>query len=107
MQSISRSKHQHLVDALLQLENLLGRDFKQDLDKQQSAELRHELEVMHKRYNKQVRELSDLITDYEEMFCKVKMQFLSPKLKELKKQSKQDTRLMPLLVQNIRLVYGT
>ncbi len=107
MQGINQSKHQHLVDALLHLENLLSRDFKQDTEKQQAAELRQELEFMHKRYDKQIRELSDLITDYQEMFCKVKMQFLSPKLKELRKQVPQDKPVFGLLAENIRLVYGT
>ena len=94
MQGISNSKHQHLVDALLHLESLLSRDFQRDVDKQQTVVLRHELEVMHKKYNKQVRELSDLINDYQELFCKVKMQFLSPKLTELRKQGRRTSRFL-------------
>ncbi|HEK22392.1 MAG TPA: hypothetical protein ENO28_18265 [Bacteroidetes bacterium] len=107
MQGISTAKHQHLVDALLQLEKLLSRDFKQDTDRQQAEELRLELEAMHNSYNKQVNALAELIGDYHELFTKAKMQFLSPKLKELRKQAEQDTRILPLLAQNIRLVYGT
>jgi len=64
MQGISNPKHQHLVDALLHLEQLLSGDLKQDTDKQQAAELRQELEVLHNRYNTQVLELSDLIIDW-------------------------------------------
>lgn len=107
MQGISNSKHQHLVDALLHLEQLLSGDFKQVTDKQQAAELKHELEAMHNRYNQQVLELSDLILDYQDLFQKTKMQFLSPKLKELRKQVPQDKPVFSLLAENIHLVYGT
>jgi len=107
MQGISQSKHQHLVDALLQLENLLNRDFKQDTDKQHASELRSELEAMHRKYDEQMRELFDLILDYQDLFNKAKIQFLSPKLKELRKQVPQNTRLYTVLTENIQLAYGT
>lgn len=107
MQGISQSKHQHLVDALLQLERLLSIDIKQDTDKQQAAELRQTLETLHGQYHQQVKELSDLILDYQNLFQKTKLQFLSPKLKELRQQVPQDKPVFPLLAENIRLVYGT
>lgn len=107
MQRISTSKHQHLVDALLQLESLLNSDFKQDLDLHVASELRAELETLFISYNQQVIALSELIGDYHELFNKTKIQFLSPKLKALKRKAEQDARVFPLLAQNIRLVYGT
>lgn len=107
MQGISQSKHQHLMDALLHLENLLSRDFTQDTDRQQAGELRSELEAMHSKYNVQMRILFDLIVDYEELFHKAKVQFLSPKLKELRKRVSQDQPVFGQLVENIKLVYGT
>lgn len=107
MQGISTSKHQHLVDALLHLENLLSKDFGQDIDRQLANELRSELELMHNNYSQRVAALAELIADYHELFHKAKMQFLSRKLKELKKQAGRDDSVLPLLAQNIRLAYGT
>lgn len=107
MQGISTSKHQHLVDALLHLEELLSKDFEQDTDRQISAELRRELEEMLSSYTEQVNALAKQISGYHELFNKAKMQFLSPKLKALRKQAGQDSAILPLLTQNIRLVYGT
>lgn len=106
MQGISNSKHQHLVNALLHLENLLSKQCEQNTDKQLAGELRLELETLHNSYSKQVNALADLIGDYHELFSKAKIQFLSPKLKELKKQAEQDAQIMPVLAQNIRLMYG-
>jgi hypothetical protein len=107
MQGISTAKHQHLVDALLQLENLLSGDYRQDSDRQLALELKTELEAMHASYQQQVKELSELIMAYQDLFHRAKMQFLSPKLKALRKQSEHDARIMPLLTRNIQLVYGT
>jgi hypothetical protein len=107
MQGISTSKHQHLVDALLQLEKLLNREFVHNTDPQMAAELRSELETLFGSYNRQVMALAKLIGDYHELFNKAKIQFLSPKLKELRKKAEHDARVFPLLAQNIRLVYGT
>lgn len=107
MQGINNSKHRHLVDALLQFQNMLDRDFERDTDRQQAEELRLELEALHCSYSKQVNVLAELIGDYHELFSKVKLQFLSPKLKELKKQAEHDTRIWPMLAKSIQLVYGT
>lgn len=107
MQGINKSKHIHLLDALLQLERLLSREFKQDADMQQSAKYRRELETMHLEYERLLLELSKVIDGYNELFSKVKIQFLSPKLKELRKQVPQDKPVFSLLAENIRMVYGT
>lgn len=107
MQGINQSKHQHLVDALLQLENLLYMDSKANADLQQAAELRQQLETMRRDYNRQIAELAELIADYQQLFNKAKIQFLSPKLKELRKQVPQNTKLYTVLTENIQLAYGT
>lgn len=107
MQGINQSKHQHLVDALLQLENLLYMDSKANADLQQAAELRQQLETMRRDYNRQIAELAELIADYQQLFNKAKMQFLSPKLKALRKQVPHDKTVFQLLVENIQVVYRT
>ena len=107
MQGISKTKHKHLADALLQLERLLSRDFKQDTEIQQALEYRKELELMHTEYERLLLDLSGIIDDYNELFGKVKIQFLSPKLKELRKHVPQDKPVFRLLTENIRMVYGT
>jgi len=107
MQGISTSKHQHLVDALLHLEESLSKDFRQYNDSQLACELRRELEAMIGLYGEQVSALAEPIASYNDLYQKARMKFLSPKLKELTKRATQDEQIQPLLMQNIRLVYGT
>lgn len=85
MHGISKTKHLHLADALLQLERLLSRDFKQDVNMQQSEEYRKELEAIHLEYERLLVDLARVIDGYNELYGKVKMKFLLPKLKELHK----------------------
>lgn len=107
MQGISQSKHQHLIDALLKLEKLLGKDFKQDADRQQAAVYHMELDAKHTEYERLLLELSHVIDGYNQLFEKVKIQFLSPKLKEMRKNVPQDKAVFTLLRENIHIVYGT
>jgi hypothetical protein len=107
MQGISQSKHQHLMDALLHLENLLNTYAENDADIQQAIHLRSELGMMHQNYCRQLDELFGLINDYHELFNKSKAKFLSPKLKELRKQMVKDTKVISFLTESIRMVYGT
>lgn len=107
MQGINKAKHVHLVDALLQMETLLSRNLAKESGKQLAGQLRLDLEVILNCYNNQVNLLAELISDYHELFGKAKMQFLPPKVKELKKLAEQDTRTLPILVKKIQLVYGT
>ena len=108
MQGISQSKHQHLVDALLHLEMLLSKDDDATgADLQQAADYRLELEGMHRQYESLLIELSKVIVDYQDLFGRVKVQFLSKKLKTLKKQIPVDKPAMRLLVKNIQVAYGT
>ncbi|EHQ27512.1 hypothetical protein [Mucilaginibacter paludis] len=104
MQGISKSRHVHLMDALLQLEQLLGKECE---CLQQATEYRVELESMHSNYERLLEELARQITNYEVMYSHVKIQFLGKKLKELKKEISVEMPGFPVLVQNIRLAYGT
>jgi predicted nuclease with TOPRIM domain len=104
MQGISRSKHVHLMDALLQLETLLGKECE---CLQQAGEYRAELETMHRNYERLLGELAQLITDYSVLYDEVKIRFLGKKLKELKKEISVEMPDFPMLVQNIRIAYGT
>lgn len=104
MQGISKSRHVHLMDALLQMEQLLNKECE---CLQQTVEYRIELETIHSNYERLLGELARQITDYEVLFSHVKIQFLGKKLKELKKEISVEMRDFPLLMQNIRLAYGT
>jgi hypothetical protein len=104
MQGISKSRHTHLVDALLQIEQLLSKECD---CLQQATEYRVELESMRSNYERLLNELARQITDYEMLYSHVKIQFLGKKLKELKKEISVEMRDFPVLVHNIRLAYGT
>lgn len=104
MQGISKSKHEHLIGALLQLEQLLSRECE---CLQQAGEYRVELETMHGNYEQLLNELAKQIVSYELLYSQVKIQFLGKKLKELKREITAETPGFPRLVQNIRLAYGT
>ncbi len=66
-----------------------------------------ELEMMHRRYERTLADLSALIADYETLFSEVKVQYLGKKLKELKKEIPAEKPAFVMLVENIRLAYGT
>ncbi|WP_256012087.1 hypothetical protein [Desertivirga xinjiangensis] len=107
MQGISTSKHQHLVDALLRMERLLNKKTDQEADKLLCAVYLRELETAFFQYEQLLSELSSLIEGYNELFGKAKTQFLSPRLKKLRRQVHKDTQLSYLVLENIRLVYRT
>lgn len=104
MQGISKSKHMHLIDALLQMEQLLSKEYE---CLQQTTGYRVELEAMHSNYERLLDELARQITDYEVLYSHVKIQFLGKKLKELKKEITVEMQNFPVLVRNIQLAYGT
>jgi soluble cytochrome b562 len=104
MQGISQSKHQHLVDALLQMEQVL----KQNREcVEQAVEYRVELESMHKNYERLLDKLANQISEYEALYAHVKIQYVGKKLKELKKEIPVEKPAFALLTENIRLAYGT
>lgn len=107
MQGINQSKHQHLLDALLQMERLLVSEQRECACVHQTAEYRRELEDMHLNYRRLLDELSRQISAYEDLFSQVKTQYLGKKLKELKKKIPTEKPAFVRLVENIRLTYGT
>jgi len=107
MQAISKARHKHLVDALLQLEDLLKERLVNDSDLGQALIYREEIETMMSNYDRLVQELAIQIGDYLELYDRAKIKFLSVKLKELKKEIPKRSLVFPLLQQNIREAYGT
>ena len=110
MQAISKGKHVHMIDALLQLEKLLIHEQECNC-LQQSADYRRELATMHANYEQLLEKLAEQISAYEALFGNVKVHFLSRKLRELKKDIPADrTASIPALAMlhnNIQLAYGT
>ncbi len=104
MQGISNARHVHLIDALLQLEQLLNKECE---CLQKAGEYRVELEAMHSNYERLLDELGKQIMEYELLYSHVKIQFLGKKLKELKKEISVEMPTFPTLVRNIRIAYGT
>lgn len=107
MHGISKSRHEHLLDALLQMEGLLKEC---DLERsciQQAAEYNRELESMYQNYQRLLKELSRQITDYEILYIEVKVQFLGKKLKQLKKEIHIEKPAFSVLQASIKLAYGT
>ncbi|MES2458227.1 MAG: hypothetical protein V4594_21900 [Bacteroidota bacterium] len=107
MQGINKAKHVHLIDALLQLERLLAHGRIECACIQQTAEYRLKLEDMHLNYERLLEELSGLIGVYEELFNQVKVQYLSKKLKEMKKEISIERPAYRMLAENIRLAHRT
>lgn len=107
MQGINKAKHVHLIDALLHMERLLSGEQMECACIQQTAEYRRELEDMHSNYERLLEELSGQISAYEALFSQVKVQYLSRKLKELKKEISEEKPAFRMLTENIRIAYGT
>jgi hypothetical protein len=107
MKGINQPQHQHLLKALQQLERLLSEDPCGQESLLQALAYRYKLETMHSNYKKLLKELSKQITAYEVLYNDVKVQFLGKKLKELKKEITYEKPDFLLLLENIRLAYGT
>jgi hypothetical protein len=107
MHGISRSRHEHLKDALLQMEGLLKECDLEPSCLQQAMEYNRELESMYQNYQRLLKELSRQITDYEILYIEVKVQFLGKKLKQLKKEIPVEKPAFSVLQASIKLAYGT
>ena len=106
MQGINKSKHVHLIDALLQMERLLREDKQANECLQQMVEYRAELESMYSDYKRLVEVLAIHISKYKALHGHIKIQHLGKKLKELKKEIPIEKPAFLMLVENIRLAYG-
>ena len=102
MQGINKTRHAHLVDALLQIERQLstGSEYLQEAE-----EYRAELESMYNDYEHMLGELAGHIRAYETLFGQVKVQFLGKKLKVLKKDMMVERTNFPIGCKNAPLVY--
>lgn len=107
MHGISKSRHEHLKDALLQMEGLLKECNLECCFLQQAVDYNRELESMYQNYQQLLKELSRQITDYEILYIEVKVQFLGKKLKQLKKEIPTEKPAFSVLQANIKLTYGT
>ncbi|RLJ69579.1 hypothetical protein [Pedobacter alluvionis] len=107
MHGISKSRHEHLKAALLQMEGLLSERQKECGCLQQAIDYNRELEIMYRTYERLLSELAGQITAYEIFHNQVKVQFLAKKLKELKKEISVQKPAFPMLIENIQLAYET
>jgi hypothetical protein len=124
MNGISKSKHEHLIEALLQLENLLlekGQVLSSDTDDlcdyedpadiinacKAAGKARVELEEIYTSYNLTLESLSALIKKYDELYNFIRAEYISKRLKELKRSIQPDNIQFQSLRDNIRTVYRT
>lgn len=107
MHGISKSRHEHLHNAMLQMEELLSSNDRDCGFLHQAADYDRELESMYQNYERLLKELSSQITAYEILYSEVKVQFLGRKLKELKKEIPSEMPAFAMLQASIRLTYGT
>ena len=111
MQGINKTRHEHLIGALLQLESIRSREHQESGCLEQAADYRDRLENMHQNYERILTDLAWQIEAYEALYSQVKVQFLGKKLKELKKGIQADRAttepVLAMLHCNIQLAYGT
>lgn len=107
MQGINRKQYGHIVDALLRMERLLSDRQKECTTLKQAEDYKRDLESMYINYERLLKELSEQITAYEILYSEVKVQFLSKKLKEMKKEIPPEKPAFVMLQTSIKLVLGT
>jgi len=111
MQGINKTRHEHLIGALLQLESIRSMEHQESGCLEQAADYRERLETMHQNYECILTDLAWQIEGYEALYSQVKVQFLGKKLKELKKSILTDRAttepILNRLHHNIQLAYGT
>ena len=124
MHGISKSKHEHLIESLLLLEKLLSEEqalinkAKLELDAngvnviepgseyQMAAAYREELTQIYAQYNNILQSLAEVIERYDKLFNHVRLEYVSKKLKELKRKVNAGEVRFDLLKDNIHTAYG-
>ena len=124
MHGISKSKHEHLIESLLLLEKLLSEEqalinkAKLELDAngvnviepgseyQMAAAYREELTQIYAQYNTILQSLAEVIERYDKLFNHVRLEYVSKKLKELKRKVNAGEVRFDLLKDNIHTAYG-
>ncbi len=107
MKGITKSKHLHLINALVQLEDILKTKAQERSCFQQNADYRADLESLYRQYEKQLANLSLLIADYDCLFTEIKTKYIGKKLKELRKEIPHQEPVFVMLAKNIRKIYGS
>lgn len=102
MKGINRSKHFHLIKALINLKELIQDGPTPELETYQG-----ELEKLYKNYERILKELSIIIDEYEEKHTQIKVQYLGRKLKALKKELPVEKLDYHVLIENIWISYNT
>ncbi|WP_256009074.1 hypothetical protein [Desertivirga xinjiangensis] len=117
MQGISKRQHQHLTEALLQLERVFSR-IEQKLDQQTgkrlkvipaSAEIearRKELEESYEQYQAMLAALEAHVKQYQKRFLQIKQQDIGNRIRELRKQLPPDSNELLFLRESIASAYG-
>ncbi|WP_205780547.1 hypothetical protein [Mucilaginibacter limnophilus] len=121
MHGISKSKHEHLMDALLQLENLLLMETTahtevtdpetgtQEMESTYKSvkKTRAELEELFSTYNVALGSLATMIQRYEELYNYSRVEYLAKVLKELRRRANPADDQFKLMKENIQTVYRT
>lgn len=87
MQGINRTRHTHLVDALLRMENMFSAIEHNEATVVHLKAKRVDLENSHRAYLEMLDALAFHITAYEDLFAYIKVRCVGNRLKELKKHS--------------------
>ena len=124
MHGINRSRHLHLIESLLLLEGLLLEQGKQvtDADGREAtdepvianyqmsfhaaAAYRTELQEIYSAYLVELSSLAETINKYDKLFHYVKVEYVSKKLKDLKRRDDLERERLARLKDNIHTAYG-
>lgn len=123
MHGISKRKHEHLVEALLLLEQLLTKEQKHEGEATEPigddvpsdflttgkavGKIRVELQEIFDLYTSSLTELSILINRYDELYNYSRTAYLAKALKELRRKTNRDVQEFQSTRENIQAVYKT
>lgn len=125
MHGINRSRHLHLIESLLLLEELLHEEKELLISdaagnnmenkavaenyqntSQAAAAYRAELEEIYSLYHMELASLAETIERYDKLFNHVKIEYVSKKLKDLKRRNDLEGVRVERLKDNIHTAYG-
>lgn len=126
MHGINRSRHLHLIESLLLLEELLHEEKELLINdaagnnmennkiatenyqntSQTAANYRAELEEIYSLYHVELASLAETIERYDKLFNHVKIEYVSKKLKDLKRRNDLEGVRVERLKDNIHTAYG-
>ncbi|WP_256010888.1 hypothetical protein [Desertivirga xinjiangensis] len=107
MQGISYRKHRHLLLLLQQMEAILEDTQDKPALLEEVRKYHKKLDSQHEAYLSLLEILAGNIQDYEQLFERIRVELVGKKLKKLLKDMKGDRMEYPILIENIRLAYGT